>query len=455
MTSKEIIKLLQEQGTKIQSQIIKDLISENETAKSEAVRLYNTYISQVPIKERTFTDANKINNKLSNDYRGDIVDGIVGYMFGEPINYSINEKKYKDSELNKIKDEFDSFKLRNQIDDLDSTTGEMMSIVGYSDRLLYIDIEGKERMMHINPWECIVIKDPTIDEVKYGMIYYEIEIIQADETIKKTKVEWYDAKEITFYISDVNGNFILDKSEPKNPKPHLFDYVPVIRFINNNAKLGDYKKVEELIDAYDRTLSDNQNEIEEFRIAYFSFYGTEPDQTIIQKARQTGALFFPEGTDGKFLVKDLNGVVEFNKDHKKTLQENIYKFSKAVDMTDESFSGADMSGESRKWKLVNLENRAKSKERKFVKASREQFKVLCSALQKKKINLNYEDITFQFKRNLPVDLEHAATVTSTLRGNVSEETRLSLLPFIEDPKDEIQKMEQDNETKIDLSAGIE
>ncbi len=136
------------------------------------------------------------------------------------------------------------------------------------------------------------------------------------------------------------------------------------------------------------------------------------------------------------------------KDHKKTLNDNIYKFTKSVDMRDEQFSGSAMSGESRKWKLVNFENRAKTKERKFEKALKYQFKVLCSAWNVKEIKLKPEDVSFIFKRNLPVDINYEADATGKLKGKVSEDTRLSLLSFITDVEAEKVKMEDD--TAIDL-----
>lgn len=451
MTSQEVIKLLEMYGNEINSKIIKDLITDHFPTKQKVEALYKSYSGDVAIKQRKFDDVNKINSKLPNDYRGDIVDGITGYMFGEPISYVIDKTKLSQSEYEKASERLINFHTKNNIEDLDSTTGELASICGHAARLLYIDKEGNEKVMSINPWEVIFVMNQTIDEVQFAMIYYEVEIIENGERRKRTRVEWYDSINVTFFVSNDTGDYDLDLNEKKNPLTHMFQYVPVVRFTNNNLLKGDFEKVEDLIDAYDRTLSDIQNEVEEFRIAYFAFYGVEPTPEIIKAARATGAFNFPEGTKGEFLTKDLNGAVEFIKDHKKTLNENIYKFAKAVDMRDEQFSGSAMSGESRKWKLVALENRAKTKERKFVKGLREQFKVLCSAWEKKQINLNYEDIGFQFKRNLPVDLKYIAEILSTLNGQVSDETRLSLAPFIKNVEAEQKKIKAENENRVDFN----
>lgn len=447
MNSQQIIELIKRQSGLITGKIIKDLIEDHKPLKQKALKFYKAYTGEdVPINSRVFLDPNKINNKLAHDFRGDIVDMITGYLFGHPIVYKIDRTKYSEAEHKRIYDEMQSFLIRNSIDDLDSMTGKLASICSYGARLCYIDKAGKEKVMHLNPWEVIFVRDSTLDELQYAVIYYDVDLIDLNgKPVKRTKVEWYDNVNITFFISNDKGEFEIDQITKPNPTPHLFDFIPVIRYINDDTMQGDFEKVESLIDAYDRTMSDIQNEVEEFRMAYFAFYGVEIDEETIRKARQTGGFGFPEGTDGKFLTKDLNGAVTFIENHKKTLNENIYKFAKTVDMRDEQFSGSAMSGESRKWKLVGLENKAITKERKFTKATREMYKVIASAWAKKNINLNYEDVAMQFTRNLPVDLLYYADVSAKLKGHVDEETRLGLLPFVKEPLEVLEKMNKEKE----------
>lgn len=455
LTSKEVIKLIENQANKITSDIIKDLIKDHKPIKENAELMFKVYSGEPEILDRKFDNPLKVNNTINNDYAGDIVDGIVGYMFGEEISYNVDKNKYSDAEVKKYNEHIKVFKQRNSIADLDSSTGEMMSICGYAARLLYIDKDGVERAMDIKPWEAIFVMDSTIDEVKYGMIYYPVTLKENGEVVKRTKVEWYDEKKVYYFISDKDGNYAPDDSSGVTEQDHMFKYVPLIKFPNNNLEQGDFYKVLNAINAYDRTLSDIQNEVEEFRLAYFAYYGAEPDEETLLEAKRTGALYFPADTDGKFLTKDLGSAVEFMKDHKKTLNDNIYKFSKSVDMRDEQFSGSAMSGESRKWKLVNFENRAITKERKFAKALQYQFKVLCSAWNLKEIKLKYEDVEFVFKRNLPIDLKYEAEASRALKGNVTEKTRLSQLSIVTDVDDEIEEMKNENELDLEKLAVLQ
>ena len=197
-----------------------------------------------------------------------------------------------------------------------------------------------------------------------------------------------------------------------------------------------------LVEAYNRLVSDTQNEIEEFRQAYMVFDNdAEIDKETIIAARQTGAFTLPEGSKAYFLTKDINP--EFIQLQKDMLEENIYKFSQSVNMTDENFSGGTQTGESRKWKILDLENKAIVKERKFEKALREQFKILCSSWNVRGKDLKYWDIYIQFSRAIPKDLSYLADVVTKLKGIVSDRTLISLLPFIDDIDFEFEQREEE------------
>lgn len=86
-------------------------------------------------------------------------------------------------------------------------------------------------------------------------------------------------------------------------------------------------------------------------------------------------------------------------------------------------------------------------------ALRQQFRVLATAWAKKGIPVDYTNIFFQFKRNLPVNLLDEAQTTAQLRGHVSERTRLSQLSFVDDVEWELTEMAKDNEGLLDLDKG--
>ncbi|ADE87489.1 portal protein [Deep-sea thermophilic phage D6E] len=407
--------------------------------------LYNRYLgSGLPIQSRQLPDPKKPNNKIPNDYRGYIINQVVGYLWGQPISYSIDSRNYDEARLKEYHDRLSRFNALNSIDDLDSELGKIMSICGYAARLLYIDKNGEERAMNIFPWEAVFVEDG--GEITHAIRYYKVKDLNNNEY---TKVELYDGTNVTFFIGD-GDVFIMDS---EGSQPHLFDYVPLIRFQNNDEEQGDFEKVEALIDAYDKIISDSVNEIETFAHAYMKFKGVEADEETINNAKQTGGFSVPQDGDVGFITKDIND--NFVENNKKTLNENIHKFSASVDMSDEKFSGGAQTGESRKWKLIALENKAGTKARKFGKGLREQFKVLCSAWQKKGIDLDYLDIFWEFKRNVPIDLSYVADYASKLNGIHSKHTLLSQIPYIDDVNYELELMRQEQEEQVNLDMFVD
>ena len=442
---------LQQLDGKVTSDIIKDLIADHAPKRAKMLSLYNRYkTDDLPILNREFEDPNKINRKLNNSFDSEIVDTKVGYFIGYPISYQVDKEK---PNADKADATLQDFALRNSIDDLDSETVKMATICGYAARLLYIDRNGQERAMNVNPWEVILVYDRSIDEPQFALRYYDIAVKTGKEEVTRTRVEWYDDTTITYYLENEKGEYVLDVSEPVNPQPHLFDLVPVIVFPNNEEQQGDAEKVLNLIDAYDRTMSDVNSEIEQFRLAYMAFYGYDPDEATLSMARYTGAFGLDEKGEGvgiEFITKDMNDTAIEN--HLNRLEGNIMRFGKSVNMTDESFA-SNLSGVAIRYKLMALENKCITMERKMTAALRQQFKVLATAWAKKGIPVDYTNIFFQFKRNLPVNLLDEAQTTVQLRGHVSERTRLSQLSFVDDVEWELEEMDKDNEGRLDLDDG--
>ena len=445
-------------NAELDSKIINDLIKTFKPDRERMIGLWNRYKGQVPIKDRTMPDNYKKNNKIANDYRGTIISQVVGYMYGSPIVYAFDQAKYTDAQDIDIRKYIDNFNKLNNIPDLDAITGEMASVCGYGSRLLYIDLYGLLRIMNWKPWETIFVYDPTIDKMQYAIIYYLIDYYDTIKRVyeKRWKVELYDDRNVTFYFEYEKGKFELDPDEKINPKPHLFKDVPVIKFANNNLENGDFENVESLIDGLDIVISDAQNELEEFRLAYLGIIGGMMDEDDVIRARQTGTFQLPEGMDIKFITKTLQ--TDFVDKHVTRLKENIFSLSSTIDFDNDVFSGNAESGLSRRLKFQQLESKAIKKERKFEKALYDQYKLLTDIWAMKNVLLDPYDMIFTFNRDLPIDVMYYATAGNMLTGQVSEETKLKLFPFVDDAREEIIRMENEATQRgelIDLNRALD
>ena len=457
--TQSIIALIKQNAEKVNGEIIRQIIKDEEGEHTRRYELYMQYkqsTDHVAIYDRTFEDENKVNRKLPNDFFGDIVDTKVGYLAGKPITYQLDKNPYMaEDQLDEVRYDKDmvvvnDFLKYNSIADIDSEIFKFSAICGIGGRLLYIDKEGNAKLMNLKPWEVIFIFDRSIDELQYAARYYDITYHESDGTSgTRKRVEWYDSKNITFWLETKDKDYGLDPTEKPNPRPHMFNKVPIFAYPNNTECQSDVEKVLELINGYDRTLSDVNSEIEQFRLAYLALYGyTQPDQEIIDKIKKTGVFGIDKDGKMEFVTKELDdAAIEHHLDR---LQQSIYYLSKSVNFNDEQFGG-NLSGVAMKFKVFGLESKSIVSERKFQGTSRTMFNLLTAMWKEKGMaDIDPLDITMQFTRNFPLNLGDEAEATMKLKGMISEKTRLSLLSFVEDADKEMKQMELESEGMIDL-----
>ncbi|MCY8918054.1 phage portal protein [Bacillus atrophaeus] len=431
----------------ITPELISSIIEAHKPDHTRMKQLYDRYMAEVqgvPILNRKAIEYedfetgrvkridHKVNNKLNNSFDSEIVDTKVGYLFGHPIIYEFDDKR-ETGTTSPVKQLIDDFNTLNNTADEDSEWGKMATICGYGARLAYVDRTGAERIKNIDPWEAVFISDGNIHEPEYALRYFSVYNGQQ-------KAEFYDQKYVYYFSTKDSSAFTLDEK-----KLHMFDGCPLFGLANNKELKGDAEKVLSLIDAYDRTLSDASNEIEQYRLAYLILKGLGADEETLEQLKETGILeLYDEKDDVSYLTKDINDAIIEN--HLDRLEENILRFAKSVNFSDESFGGT-VTGVAMKYKLMALENKCITMERKMTAALRYQYKLIFSAwgTRKKADASEYLKVWFGFKRNFPANVLEEAQTTAQLKGNISEETRLSLLSFVDDVQYELQKMQEEEE----------
>lgn len=442
----------------INKEILQKIINKhrgNRKYNKDLYERYQTMANKVPIFERKprFDKGETINNKINNDFFSEIVDFKVGYFAGKPITYSYSRTDESidvtggENAVKEAGKAMSDFAARNNMFDVDMEITKYAGICGYAGRLLYIDPEGNERVMPVAPYETIILSDTEITEPKYAVRYYETKDIN-DNSI--WKAEFYDNRNIYYYEG------YLSNLAFKEQKQHIFAYCPLQGIPNNREMLGDAEKVLNLIDAYDRTMSDNSNDIESFASAYMVFENVPLDENDIKQAQKTGAFSFANGMGGKvyFLTKDINNT--FSENHLNRIEDNIYRFSKTPNLTDETF-GNGTSGISLKFKLTGLEAKCGMFQAKMQSAGMYMFKVLSSSLEKKGIKIDPLQCIMEFTRNFPLDLTSEAQAAQQLinAGLPKEIAFAAALSFIDDIDYVMQLIEQEKDSIPSLTENYE
>lgn len=424
--------------------------------KHAANRMYNWNLhkryevldGEVPIFQRIprFDEENPVNNKVNNDFFGEIVDFKTGYFAGKPAVYSYADtvESKEDTGGEEARDEaskaLSDFVARNNMYDVDMDITKFAAIAGYAGRMFYHDTDGNERCMALPSYETIVLSETSIMEPKYGIRYYKTLGLGGEEI---WKAEFDDGKTIRFYEGCAGG--LTEK--PEKAIPNLFGFCAIQGIPNNSEMLGDVEKVMELIDAYDRTVSDENNEIDSFANAYMAFENIDMSDEEIRRGQRTGAFqYFSNGNQPgsiHFITKDINDA--FVEHHLERLEENIYRFSKTPNMADENFS-QNASGVAMKFKLTGLEAKCGMFQAKMITAGVYMFKLLAGCWTKKRIPCDPLQCYITFKRNFPVDLQNEAqAVSSIISSGMPKRIAFSQYSFVDDVEEVMQLIEEEKD----------
>ena len=384
-------------------------------------------------KNRTI---DKEDAKLIHDYPGYITTIATAYFLGKPISYALQDDKLK-KDFEKLSEYLSTEEEQQE----NFEHSENCSIFGKSYELWYKNADNTIGNAVVDPRDCFVLRDDTVKKEITAAVRWDKTKNKEDKWIYKLEV--YDSTTVTTYefLSD------SDKKEVPNikgvTKLHGFNQVPIIEFLNNKRAFGDFKKVVSLIDGYDEAASTSIDDMTDFTDALLvltNVGGT--DKETLKKIKEDKLMLIDDDGDAKWLIKEVND--SYAQNNKNRLNQDIHKFSMIPDMQDKEFSG-NSSGVALGYKLLALEQLAAQKEMHFKKAINQRLQLM---IDFHNLKIKATDIQKVFTRNVPKNLVEAADTAQKLQGIVSHETILSILPFIEDAKGELEKIKAEEDINV-------
>ncbi len=459
-------KLLRADGSPSEALLLALLNKHDELFKKRLQPLYKLYTREHDIVSRIRLTGLP-NNKLVHDFPKYIATMAAGYLVGKPVQYKAPkeaEDAYKalDDALEKAKS-----------DCTDSELAEDCSVYGKGVELCYADGEAAAKSASISPLFGFVVYD---DTVEHKPLFGVMITIKTDAALKETgkQVTVYTATQIIKYDkTNVQGAGPVESGR----EPHYFDGVPMIEYWNNAAETGDFEPVVSLINAYDTLQSDRLNDKQQFTDAIMVLKGVrnllpEPRQETVdetdpeavanaaykasltpsQYLAQTRTLAVPPDGDADYLVKpDSESANELLR---KSMADDIHKFSFVPNLTDEKFAGIS-SGVAMRFKLLGLEQITSVKERWFREALRTRLRLFANFLQKKGgAALDIDKIQITFSRSLPVNELEIAQTLQTYKELVPDELLLAQVPFVEDADKAAKDMAKQRAERAKESAAM-
>ena len=421
LDTKDVVKLLQE------SEIFGSKYQKNE----------DYFYGKHEILNRTFDDTSKPNNHVMCNIPKYIVQVRTGFFSSSPLALeSLNEEFMDD-----IRDVLDYNDFKQTFNQLDT----YCSIFGHSFLVMYINDEGRLAFTAQNPKDWIYVRDNSLEQKpKFAIRYYAWWDDVANQQMYD--IELYTKEEIINYEGTP-----IDLKEVGR-RPHYFNGLPVIEFMENESRQGSYENVINLIDTYELMLSDTANTINYFSDCYLVLTGMqETNAEDIAKMKNNRVLLVPEGCEASFLTKNVEE--NYNENMLKRLQEQIFTIACTPLLSDSSFS-SNSSGVAIQFKLFAMEKSVQLKENIFRAGFNTMFNRIRDMLNLMERRSYTEDdkVIQTYTRSLPMDLSSLSDSISKLKDVVSRRTLMTQLEFVSDASLEEQQLRIEKEADMELEA---
>lgn len=431
----------------IKKDLVIKLIREHQNQIARFKRLKKYYLGEHDILYKI--RENKPNYKPVCNHAKDIADTATGYFMGNTITYSNSQ----DADIDDLLVAFDNA----EVDETDHDNALDMAIYGVAYEYVYA--RENENILDIKSLEVentFMVYDDSIEQHPLFAVYY----FKRKEN--KTDSETYQAVIMTKqYIYSIVLNGKAKGVISENPVPHNMGDIPVVEYKNNKYSIGDFEQQIGLIDCYNSLTANRINDKEQFIDSILVLYGARLGDDVKETVEALEVLakhklleLHPDAR-AEYLSKTLNeNEVETLRN---AIKQDIYTFSHIPNLTDENFAG-NSSGVAMEFKLLGLEMITKIKQRYYIKGLKKRISLFANYLGLTQIAIDANSIIPHFSRSLPKNLLEISQIVSNLDGKVSQETLLSQIPFVEDPREEIEKVNEEKKENIEnnqlfLSSG--
>lgn len=429
--------------TTTENEVTPDLVSEAvQLHRSHLLKGYveneDMYMSKHKILKGAAKEPWKPDNRLVINYAKYIVDTFSGYQIGVPVKVTHDDDN--------VSEFISDFRKLNDMEDSEFEFAKLADVFGHAFLYVYQDEAGNTRATYNSPINMFIVHDNSIEEKPLFAVRYAFndndptgygQVITANEVI-----------EATFQLG--GGVRFVERNN------HVYGTLPVVELIENEERQAIFDSVKTLINALNKAASEKANDVDYFADAYLKIVGVELKEDMATQIRENRIFnLWKNGSDGP--LPDVGFLEKPNSD---TTQENlitllkdsIFAVSMVANLSEEDFGNA--SGTALAFKLQAMDNLAKMKDRKMQSAFNRLYEIVFGVPMAAVPSDGWIDIKYQFTRNVPRNILEEAQIVSQLSGQVSNETKLSVLSIVDNPKQEIEKMDDEEESSSLLSRKI-
>lgn len=407
-------------------ELLGEFLTEHKKAVQSRLKpLHDEYESDHEILHGSEKAAYKPDNRIVVNFPKYIVDTMNGYFIGNPVKVSSDDQD--------ISDYVEHIDRYNDQDDNNAELSKIMSIYGSGFEVYYTDENSQQCITYLTPEEAFMIYDDSI--VERPMYFVR-------------RYTDYENHEFGT-ISDSSGerDFRVDgglRWLDDDWKPHNFGDVPATEFIENAERQGLFEPIRSMVKAYNKAISEKANDVDYFADAYMKVLGVDLDDEGLAHIRDNRIINF-EGDNETNIVVDFMAKPSNDEGQEHLLdrlERLIFQISMVANISDENFGAS--SGIALRYKLQAMSNLFQNKKRKFESGMNRRYRVLFSHPMSKVPADSWLKLHYTFTPNIPANLLEEAQIAAQMEGIVSHETQLSVLSIVDNAKDELERIEEEN-----------
>ena len=378
--------------------------------------------------------------------------GFAKIIIDQKVGYSVNEEM-------KLPDNLDVKGLKQTTKD--AATESSQKIYGVVQT--YIDNDQNFRTKLIPSEQIIPIQNAETGEYDIFIRYYTETVVDSsgkDVTLDTVEV-WDDEYVYYFVRSDRRRKYEFDnKYHEENPKKHIDRVItqggevvekegqswgrpPFAILFNNNIQRTDVDPIKMFIDGYDIVNSDFLNNLEDFQDVFWILknYNGQDVNEFMRQLNEFKSI--PIDGDGDARAETIEIPAEAREKYLDLARRNIYEFGMGVDMSDIK---GDTTNLTIKAMFANLDIKANGFEvavNLFIKQIAE--------LYNRYIDLGGEgtkvdvEENVKFTRKVLINEIEILDANAGQMGVVSDDTRLSNHPWVENVEEEKEKIKMESE----------
>lgn len=275
--------------------VLRKALLAHEVNALEIDYLYRYWKGEQPIHQREKKIRPEINNTIVVNRANEIVAFKVGYVFGEPIQY-VSRKGENSEGIGRIND------IMSEIDKeaIDKEIAEWFSICGISYRMVL----PNKKVSEDNPSPLSVyVLDPRSTFVVHSYSLGE-PIVMGVKIVKTAN------QQVLYCVYTENKYYEVSDGVIIKEEPHSLGFVPIVEYYTSKAKLGEFEKVLDMLNAVNLTMSDRVNGIEQFVSSLMKFVNADISADDFEKLKDLGAIKIKSDSsnpaDVAFMTQELN-----------------------------------------------------------------------------------------------------------------------------------------------------